>query len=130
MVYGCPNLLIKHSITTLPLKLQETTQLMMSMALLSLQQPASFLPQHCMPPMPFNAWIHMFENYILTSNQKDLSTARKHALLIHCLGAEEQHIFSCRWQLSLHKKKKKTSLCLKQRQYEKSTTEVWISSKS
>ena len=38
--------------------------------------------------MPWPRWISSFETYILAAGLEDVSTVRKRALLLHCLGAE------------------------------------------
>ena len=58
----------------------------------NLSQPTPFLQNVGEPPMPFKAWIRVFENYVLAMDE-ELSEARKRALLIHCLGAEGQRLF-------------------------------------
>lgn len=63
------------------------------MTALNLSQPASFLQNVGEPPIPFKAWIRMFENYLQAMSEKELPDARKRALLIHCLGAEGQRLF-------------------------------------
>ncbi|XP_075774672.1 uncharacterized protein LOC142826315 [Pelodiscus sinensis] len=63
------------------------------MDLLPLNPPAPFLQSPGEPPIAFTAWIHMFETYLLAISATEISEVRKHALLIHCLGAEGQHIF-------------------------------------
>lgn len=42
--------------------------------------------------MPFKAYIRVFGNYVLAMDE-ELSEARKCALLIHYLGAEDQRLF-------------------------------------
>lgn len=59
----------------------------------NLSQPTPFLQNVVEPPMPFNAWIRVFENYVLAMYE-ELSDTRKRALLIHCLGAEGQRLFN------------------------------------
>ena len=43
--------------------------------------------------MPWPRWISSFETYILAAGLEDVSTVRKRALLLHCLGAEGQRVF-------------------------------------
>lgn len=60
------------------------------MALLGLQPPPAFLECPGEPKVTFDAWKKLFDNYLLAIGGKDYSAERKRALLIHCLGTEEQ----------------------------------------
>lgn len=63
------------------------------MAALNLSQPPPFLQSVGPPLIPLKAWLQSFENYLVAMSESDLPDARKHALLIHCLGAEGQRLF-------------------------------------
>ncbi|CAM4476884.1 unnamed protein product [Lepidochelys kempii] len=65
----------------------------MRMDLLPLNPPVPFLQSPGEPPIAFTTWIHMFETYLLAISATEISEVRKRTLLIHCLGAEGQHIF-------------------------------------
>lgn len=64
------------------------------MALLSLKPPVAFLEYPGELKLSFNAWEKLFQNYFLAIRGEEFSTERKRALLIHCLGTEEQRIYN------------------------------------
>jgi len=43
--------------------------------------------------VPWSRWISSFETYILAAGLEGVSEGRRHALLLHSLGAEGQHVF-------------------------------------
>ncbi|KAJ8353420.1 hypothetical protein SKAU_G00209870 [Synaphobranchus kaupii] len=59
----------------------------------SFPPPSHFLALPVEPPVPWTRWYETFETYISVLAVEDLSTARKRAMLIHCLGIEGQRIF-------------------------------------
>ena len=61
------------------------------MALLGISPPPAFLQSPGEPTVPFEAWIRMFDNYVLALADK-VEDKRKRALLIHTVGAEAQWI--------------------------------------
>ncbi|KAL1277184.1 hypothetical protein QQF64_023857 [Cirrhinus molitorella] len=63
------------------------------MAFLALSPPPAFLETPGEPNIPFNSWIHMFDNYVTALSAEEIPEKRKCALLIHCLGMEGQRIF-------------------------------------
>jgi len=62
------------------------------MALLGILPPLAFLQSPGEPPVPFEAWVRMFDNSALALADK-MEGKRKRALLIHTVGAEAQRIF-------------------------------------
>lgn len=56
--------------------------------------PAVFLPSVGQSTVPFDMWMEMFTNYLLAIHTEgdNWPNKRKRALLLHCLGAEGQHI--------------------------------------
>lgn len=57
--------------------------------------PSMFLAYLGEPTMPFDMWLHMFNNYLMVINAVGAAwpEARRRATLLHCLGAEGQWIF-------------------------------------
>ncbi|KAG1938438.1 thy-1 membrane glycoprotein [Pimephales promelas] len=62
------------------------------MADIALPPPAPFLALPGEPPIPWTRWLQSFETFILAVGLTDVSTARKKALLLHCLGAEGHRV--------------------------------------
>ena len=57
--------------------------------------PPMFLPCPGEPPMPFDMWMRIFNNYMLVINATGNAwpEARKRATLLQCLGVERQQTF-------------------------------------
>ncbi|CAJ1065434.1 uncharacterized protein LOC112144321 [Xyrichtys novacula] len=62
------------------------------MARLGISPPPAFLQSPGVSTVPFEAWIRMFDNYVLALADK-MGDKRNSALLIHTVGAEAQRIF-------------------------------------
>ncbi|KAG1940200.1 retrotransposable element [Pimephales promelas] len=62
------------------------------MGYIALPPPAPFLALPGEPPIPWTRWLQSFETFILAVGLTDVSTARKKALLLHCLGAEGHRV--------------------------------------
>ncbi|PAA74746.1 hypothetical protein BOX15_Mlig024279g1 [Macrostomum lignano] len=60
---------------------------------ISIALPSPFLPSPGQPPLRWENWKAMFDNYMLASGMDKLSDKRKQALLVHCLGTEGQRIY-------------------------------------
>lgn len=58
-----------------------------------LSSPLQFLPTPGEPSMPWKDWIPQFDNFLSAIDGDGYNTARKKALLLHCLGPEGQRIF-------------------------------------
>ena len=58
-----------------------------------LSTPPAFLALPSEPPEPWNRWILSVQAYLLALSLEDVSDAGKRALLLHCLGTEEQRVF-------------------------------------
>jgi hypothetical protein len=64
------------------------------MAVFSLPPPSPFLPVPGDPPVPWNPWFQSFQLYMVAINLYGAADARKQEILLHCLGAEGQLVFS------------------------------------
>lgn len=60
---------------------------------MSLHQPPEFLPTPGKPTLPWTQWHRLFKNYLLASGSDVHSSARRKALLLHCLGVEGQRLY-------------------------------------
>lgn len=61
----------------------------------SVPAPAPFLPCPGEPTLPFMIWRRIFESYlaVISASADGWTDARHHAILLHCLGMEEQRLF-------------------------------------
>ena len=62
------------------------------MADCSLAPPSPFLALLGEPLLLWPCWI-LYKTYILAAGLETIYEGRKHALLLHCLGADRQHMF-------------------------------------
>ena len=61
----------------------------------SVPSPPPFLPHVGEPPIPFETWRKIFDNYMLVIHARGDAwpDARRRAVLLHCLGPEGQRLF-------------------------------------
>lgn len=62
------------------------------MAALGLAPPRSFMEVQGEPPIPWNHWKTLFQNFLLATDMVTKADSQKMALLRHCLGTEGQRV--------------------------------------
>ncbi|CAN7942399.1 unnamed protein product [Ixodes hexagonus] len=60
---------------------------------MKLETPPPFLPTPGKPTIPWTEWYPLFETFLVASGATSYSDDRKKAILLSCLGVEEQRVF-------------------------------------